>query len=349
MLSKIKKWKHWEFWPLWFFYIPLYVKYFWMSFKARSLAFFTASNPLMKHGGFVDYSKYKVLKAIDTKYLPTTEFFEHASEVAIIKRMQAINLDFPVILKPDKGERGFGVEKINSGDDLKQYFNKYGEIEALILQEYIDFPIEVGVMYSRKASEQKGKITSVVLKEFLTVVGDGEKNLKELFETDNRAAFYRDDLLNVYENELALVLPLGHEKKLVAIGNHCRGTTFLNANHLINDNLHRVFDEISIPIHGFHFGRYDLRVPSLEALYKGDRIKIIELNGAASEPAHIYDPNMPIQKAYKYLFAHWQRLYDISIENRKNGSTYSNSWQLYLAMRNNVKFKKQVNIKSETK
>ena len=341
MIKSFKKLKQWEFWPTWFFYIPLYIKYFWLAFKARSFAFFTAANPLMEFGGFVDYSKYNVLKAIDKKYLPITEFFEKANAEIVLKKMQEINLDFPIILKPDIGERGFGVEKIDSEKGLSNYFEKYGVLEKLILQEYINYPIEIGVMYSRKPSEEKGKITSVVLKEFLTITGDGKKNLQQLFETDNRASFYKGDLLKVYENELQEVLPNGKQKELVAIGNHCRGTTFLNANHLINEQLHTVFDEISIPIKGYHFGRYDLRVPSLDDLYQGKNIKIMELNGAASEPAHIYDPSMPIKKAYKYLFNHWQRLYEISIENHKKGTEYSNSWIVIKAMRHNVKFKKE--------
>ena len=314
-----------------------------MSLKAGSLAFFTAANPLMKFGGFVDYSKYNVLKAINKKYLPVTAFFEKADASIVLKKLEELQLHFPIILKPDRGERGFGVEKIDTEKDLTQYFEKYGELEALILQEYIDFPVEVGVMYSRKASEEKGKITSVVLKEFLTITGNGKNTLEILFHTDNRASFYVDTLLTTYKDELQTILPNGKQKELVTIGNHCRGTTFLNANHLINEQLHQVFDDISLPIKGFHFGRYDLRVPALQDLYKGENIKIMELNGAASEPAHIYDPTMPIIKAYKYLFAHWQRLYEISIENHKNGKSYENSWQLYLAMRHNVKFKKEVN------
>lgn len=343
MNNSMNKWLKWEFWPFWVFYFPLYIKYLWLALKARSLAFFTVANPLMEFGGFVDYSKYNVLKAIDKNYLPVTTFFEKADATIVLQKMQEIHLDFPVILKPDKGERGFGVEKIDTKQDLKEYFKKYGAIEKLILQEYVAYPIELGVMYSRKASEKNGKITSVVLKEFLTITGNGKDTLQELLHTNKRAAFYIDDLLVTYKDSLQIILPKDKNKELVAIGNHCRGTTFLNANHLINSQLHKVFDAISLPIKGFHFGRYDLRVATIDDLYEGKNIKIMELNGAASEPAHIYDPNMPLKKAYKYLFAHWQRLYDISIENKKNGNEYSNSWNLYLAMKHNVKFKKEIN------
>ena len=92
-------------------------------------------------------------------------------------------------------------------------------------------------------------------------------------------------------------------------------------NYLINDQLVDVFDAISQQIDGFYYGRFDLRCQNVEALYSGD-IKIMELNGAASEPAHIYAPNFPILEGYKSLFSHWKLLYNISIANHKLGVPY---------------------------
>ena len=60
----------------------------------------------------------------------------------------------------------------------------------------------------------------------------------------------------------------------------------------------------------------------MEDLYTGQNIKIMELNGANSEPAHIYDPKMPILKAYRFLFNHWSNLYQISVRNHENGINY---------------------------
>ena len=339
----MKKWLKWEFWPFWFFYIPVYVKYLWLSLKAGTMTFFTASNPLMEFGGFTDYSKYNVLKSIHKDYLPETHFLAQATLKKTKELVQRENLKFPFIIKPDKGERGFGVEKINHWQDLENYFNIPQELGDLILQEYVDFPLELGIMYSRKASENSGKITSVVLKEFLSVTGNGSSTLIEIIETDPRASYYLESLKKIYASELEIILGQGIKKELVAIGNHCRGTTFLNANHLINEQLHTVFDKISLSIDGYHFGRYDLRVPSLEDLYAGKNIKIMELNGAASEPAHIYDPQMKLTDAYSHLFGHWQRLYEISIENNKNGIHFEKIGKLFYAIKNRGNFKKQIN------
>lgn len=125
--------------------------------------------------------------------------------------------------------------------------------------------------------------------------------------------------------DLNIVLKEEEKKQLSEIGNHCKGATFYDANDLINDDLHRVFDMISIPIKGFHFGRFDIKIQSINDLYKGENIKILELNGANSEPTHIYDPKMPLWKAYRDMFSHWKVLFKISRLNNKNGVNYASS------------------------
>ncbi|MCH2044453.1 MAG: hypothetical protein MK212_10090 [Saprospiraceae bacterium] len=46
------------------------------------------------------------------------------------------------------------------------------------------------------------------------------------------------------------------------IGNHCRGTMFLDGNYLINEEMIEGFDKITSRIEGVYFSRYDLRCPS---------------------------------------------------------------------------------------
>lgn len=134
------------------------------------------------------------------------------------------------------------------------------------------------------------------------------------------------------------------------IGNHCRGTRFIDNNFLINDKLNIVFDEICLPIKGFYYGRFDLKVKSIEDLYEGRNIKIMELNGASSEPGHIYDSANTIFKAYKDLLFHWKRLADISKENIKNGlkpvsfSVIAKSYLKFVIFKNNKSSKNNSKI-----
>lgn len=323
----MKKSLKWEFWPFWFFYIPVYVHWLWYSLKARSLVFFSIANPAMNLGGFSSYSKFKILQLIPQDVVPRMFLLSPKEYENVLKLRIHHNISFPLIAKPDLGERGFGVALLRSEKELQEYL--FAAKNDVIIQEYIDYPLEFGVMYHRFAGEKRGHITSVVMKEFLSVVGDGVSTMAELFLKGKRTACHIELLYGMYADQLGNVIEKGKEVQLQEIGNHSRGTTFLNANHFINDQLHDVFDEIALQIDGFYFGRFDLRVPSIEDLYRGEQIKILELNGAASEPAHIYDPEMKLFTAYKDLFRHWKNLYLVSMRNKKQGHQYTPFFKAY--------------------
>jgi len=323
----MKKSLKWEFWPFWIFYIPVYMHWLWYSLRTRSLVFFSAANPAMNLGGFSAYSKFKILKLIPQEYVPRMFLVPQIDYQKIQQLCATNNISFPFIAKPDIGERGFGVSLIRTIQELDDYLSKAKN--DLIIQEYIDFPIELGIMYHRFSGDKNGHITSVVMKEFLTITGDGKSSMKTLFENGHRTSYHREMLFSKYQNELNHVLPKGTTIQLQEIGNHSKGTTFLNANHLIDIKLHQVFDKIALQIDGFYFGRFDLRIPSIEDLYSGKNIKMMELNGAASEPAHIYDPEMKLSDAYRHMFKHWKNLYLISRKNNKVGHEYTPFFKAY--------------------
>ena len=336
MKFKPSKLYKWEFWPFWFFYIPVYFRYIWYSIKLKAPFFFSAANPSMELGGFAAYSKWDILKEVNEEYLPKMMVLSEPYNRKLIEDfLVEQQLNYPIIVKPDKGERGFGVEKINSEVELTTYLSRAKN--RLIVQEYIDYPIELGIMYHRLPNQDRGVISSVVQKDFLSIVGDGVSTLKVLFENGERTRWHLDMLFELCKTELETVLEKDEYKMLVPIGNHVRGATFLNANHIINPKLHEMMDKIAIPIKGYYFGRFDLRVSSIENLYEGKNIKIMELNGANSEPAHIYDPNMKLSAAYKHLFEHWKALYEISKMNHQMGVPYAPFWVSYRKLRHYFK------------
>ena len=104
---------------------------------------------------------------------------------------------------------------------------------------------------------------------------------------------------------------------LVPYGNHVRGAKFLDANHLIDDELTHIIDTICQQVKGFYFGRLDIRYNSWERLKRGQEFSIIELNGAGSEPTHMYDPKHSIFFAWKEIICHWNILFDISRINHR--------------------------------
>ena len=310
----------WEFWPWRVVYVPIAVYWFFLAIKARGWVFFSAANPCMRFGGLVAYSKTDVTKLVPDEYLPKTVFIEtRDSSDRILNKLSEQKMILPLIIKPDMGERGRGVKILRTNTELNQAISSVKE--KMLLQVYEDLPIELGIMYSRHPNEEKGKITSIVIKEFPFVIGDGKSTLLQLILANLRTRLSYEVHLRRFANRLNEIPAKGEKIRIVNIGNHMLGTTFNNGNHLISKELETVFDELAKKMEGFFIGRFDLRTESIESLKNGN-FKVIEVNGVNSEPCHIYDPQMSLWNGLSDLFSHWKRIYEISIANHRNGIPY---------------------------
>ncbi len=290
------------------------------ALKERSLFYFSASNPGIPTGGMMGESKFDILQAIPSEFIPKTIFLSVPTRVEeVVQKLTDHSISFPVIFKPNLGERGWMVRRIHNEHEIDQYLN---EIKVdFIIQEWVDLPLEFGVFYTRFPSQENGFVNSIAGKEFLSVTGDGIKTIQQLILEKDRARLQWKVLRKVYATRLDEILPEGKKLELVSIGNHCLGTTFLNCNHLINETLSNSFDRLSKQIEGFYFGRFDLRCASVEDLQNG-KVKIVELNGCGAEPAHIYQPGTSIWVGIRVLITHWKNLYRVSRENHERGVTY---------------------------
>jgi len=312
--------KSWEYWPFGIIQFPVIVYFLWLCVRARSFFFFSASNPGIVMGGMFGESKYDVLKKVPSRYTAITTLVQTpCKKIDVINAMENQGLKLPIIFKPDLGERGFMVQRIKTDSDIDNYLSKMKY--SFMIQELIDLPLEFGIFYLRYPSEQKGRVTSVVRKEMLSVTGDGASTLALLIQRKDRAKLQWETLKKTYASQLNEIVPKGKTIELVSIGNHCLGTKFLDGSHLINDRLSATFDEMSKQIDGFYFGRFDLRCTSVEDLYNGN-VKILELNGCGAEPAHIYHPGYSIFKAINVLLTHWKNIFLIARENAERGTSY---------------------------
>ena len=190
-----------------------------------------------------------------------------------------------------------------------------------LLQELVDFPVEIGVFFVKYPGED-GHITSIVRKNFLTVIGNGKSTVLQLLNETPRAVLTADLSSDYLKKEGGKVLSEGESLLIEPIGNHCRGTGFLNDEEEIDDELNMVFNQIAEEIPDFYFGRFDIRCASFKDLRQLKNFKILELNGAGSEPGHIYQPGYSLIRAYKDILWHLRVLSDISIRNHKRGVPY---------------------------
>ena len=309
---------NWEYWPMWMVYFPVGFYYLYLSFRARSFFFFSAANPSIETGGMFFESKWKIFQLIPQKYFPITILInaDHAID-AIKLKMDSAQLKFPVIAKPDRGERGWGVKKINDFAELEEY-KKNTSVDFLI-QDYVSAPLEFSVFYFRQPDSLKGIVTSVTLKKLLTVEGDGISTIAQLILKNPRSFLQYKKLKNNKRINMDQILEKGEEQVLVPYGNHVLGAMFLNYNHIIDEDISDSFDIISKQIDGFYYGRFDIRCNSIDDLKKGINLSILELNGAGAEPAHIYHPGFSFYDAQRVLAKHYKLMFRAAIHNKMEG------------------------------
>jgi hypothetical protein len=217
--------------------------------------------------------------------------------------------------------KGHAVKKLYNEEDLITYVN-HSKVDFLI-QEFIPYEKEAGIFYYRIPGENFGQLSGIVEKEFLKVKGDGVSTIEELLKKDKRHILQLPVLKKTYKAEFNSVLPENKEQVLVPYGNHVRGAKFIDTSYLIDEELTQTIDNICRNIKGFYYGRLDIRYNTWEELKKGEKFSIIEINGAGSEPTHIYDPEHSIFFAWKEIIRHWNILYKISkINHRLNQQPY---------------------------
>ncbi|MDI9258015.1 ATP-grasp domain-containing protein [Flavobacterium sedimenticola] len=312
---------HWEYWPFTIVYIPIYFLWAFYALKSRSIFFFNTCNPTMRNGGFFMDSKKEIYDLIPPQFYPKTDFIaEQLPFEAVEAILTNSKIEFPLIAKPDIGLRGSAVKKIESIEDLKRYHRKVNF--DYLIQDLIPFPKEVGIFYVRYPHEKNGRITGIVAKEFLIVEGDGRATVEELVKANPRYELQLKALQKEHGHRLKDILPKGEKRNLVPYGNHARGAKFLDYSHLISPQLTKVIDDMCLQIDGFYFGRLDIMYLTWEELEQGKNFAIVELNGAASEPTHIYDPKHSLFFAWKELARHITYMFEISVENHKRGYDY---------------------------
>jgi membrane protein DedA with SNARE-associated domain len=339
--AKLRKMMRWEFWPMHVFYVPVLLKYVSLATRYRSFGLPTLANPGMHTGGLIGESKFETLTQLGRchpKFVAETylvPFHSPEQQLAAVGRLLADNaLPFPLVFKPDVGQRGAGFKVIHSEEEARSYVNRFPR--DLLVQRYAPGPYEVGIFYYRFPNEDKGRIFAITEKIFPFIRGDGRHTLEELIQRDSRTSILANIYLERFAEERAWILAAGETIRLVEAGNHCQGAIFLDGGRLHSSQLEETIDRISRSVSGFFVGRYDLRYGSEELLRAGADFQIVELNGVASEATSIYDPANSLRNAYRTLFRQWEIIFAIADQNRKGGL---NATPLRTVMRNWVRYR----------
>jgi hypothetical protein len=313
---------HWETWHWLAKYIPLLPMWTWYCLKSRSLWFFTPSNPTITFGGFDGESKWEMYQQLPAGTYPRSIYIRHSVPFAYVESELLLgHFRYPIAVKPDVGRMGYMFRKINNARELFRYHQKM--CADYIIQEFVQYPIEVSVFYYRFPGASKGAITGFVRKDYLEVVGDGRSTLLELIETCPRAKFFLDEMKVKHSSRLADVIPANEIYRLSEALNLSRGGKLVSLEKEKDERLLQLFDNLSHHSRHFYYGRYDIKCTSIEDLKEHKNFSILEFNGSGAEPHHIYGNNHTFIEAAKIVFHHWKVLYQISrVNNERNGVRY---------------------------
>lgn len=339
-----------EFWPTWFFYTPVVLQSLWHGIKYGNVALPLIANPGIKLSGMVGESKNDILELAGSEakqwISPFVTLTKTEQSVVVqlnnaLLAMKDENLDFPVVAKPDLGCRGVGVKLIESEDQLFEYIKSFPSQARYLIQQKAPYEAEAGVFYIRYPGEKKGRIVSITLKYAPFVVGDGVSTLKELIEQDSRAGQLSHLYFPRHEDKLDWVISKDHKFRLAFAGSHSRGSIFRNGNKYITEQLAQRLDHIFDDLPGFHYGRLDIKFKNIEKLMKGEELTILEINGASSEAAHIWDRNTPLKEIFSTLMFQYRTLYSIGSMQRKSGHKVPSLLSLYKAWQEEKKLVEQ--------
>jgi hypothetical protein len=315
-----------EFWPGWLFYTPVVIHWLILGLRYGDFSLPTAANPNITTGGLCGESKLSILAQVgpDAQDLLAPACGVLAlpdGAAAAEKAMEACDLHYPVVAKPDIGCNGTGVRLIRNRTDLQNYLATFPEGETIVLQRYVEEPNEAGIFYVRHPDEPRGRITSLTIKQPPVVVGDGRRTLRELILADERARLVPHLYLARLAARLDQIPEQGDPVQLVFVGNHCKGSIFRDGRTLITPALTDAIERLVRAMPDFFFGRIDVRFTSTAALRRGTGFCVIEINGAGSEATHIWDPATTLREAWATQFFHYGAAFRIGAANRRRGFT----------------------------
>jgi len=335
LIGRIKRIAKWEFWPVQIFYMPIVLYVMWLATKHRDLTVFTAVNPSMPAGGFKGESKADIYRGLNSSTVARDHMLrftvlrkEIATDEKLIRAWQfldANSLEYPVVIKPNAGERGKDVRIVRSDDELESAILS---AETDILLQEFSLGEEASIFYYRYPSQKHGRIFSITEKSFPSLIGDGVSTLEDLILRDARAVCLASKYFEQNTARLEEVPAKGEAVKLIDIGTHSRGAIFLDGGWMKTDALEKKIDDICRGYDGFYFGRFDIRTRSFEDLSKSEHFQIIELNGVTSESTNIYDPRYSLIDAYRILFKQWRIAFEIGAENVRLGQKASSLREL---------------------
>ena len=332
-----------EFWPLWLVYAPVVLYSLVLAIRHRSMTVPLCANPGIPLAGMAGASKHEILcraGAATRAYIaPWVRVRNHTKRTPeglaqlALRQARDAGIDFPLVAKPDIGCRGAGVRLLRDADELVTYLADFPHGADAILQQFVDWQGEAGLFFIRDPAAGPGRLYSITLKSAPTLIGDGVRSVRELMQQDARVSRLAKLYTQRHQQRLDDVLAGGEELPLVFAGSHCQGSVFRDGREHITPALTKALEGIFADLDGIYYSRVDVRYKDLQSLRAGRDFRIIEINGAASEAAHIWDSRSTLRELYRTLFFQYRTLFRLGAAERRRGAVVPSLRALFHAWR----------------
>jgi hypothetical protein len=311
--------------PKWLNLVPMVLQWCWLGLRHGGIALPSAANPGITSGGLVGEGKLEYFRAMGaTARAATADFIAveqamGASSAAVVARMAAAGLGFPIVAKPDIGWCGHGVRLLADETALRGYLQAFPREETFLLQRYLPDPGEAGLFYMREPEAAQGRLIGILLRDYPCVTGNGRDPISTLIGADPRLRRATANERHECRYDPARVPAAGEVVRLSTVASTRVGGCYRDGTELATPALAARVDAIAKDMGQFLVGRFDVRFTDLEALRRGE-FAIMEVNGAGSEAVHAWDPKYSIREVYRIVFAKQRLLFAIADASRRLGA-----------------------------
>lgn len=311
--------------PKWLICVPLTMQWLWLALRYRSATLPSAANPAITSGGLVGEGKLEyfcgmgpVARAATAAYCAVSTH-RPLRDADLQKMIENADLSWPLIAKPDLGLCGYGVRLLAGMPELQAYLKAFPVNEVVVLQQYLAEEGEAGIFYARDPESGEGRIIGLALRYFPRVTGDGKRTIATLIAADPRATRLMKSSKHQPAYDSARVPANAEVVRLATIGSTRVGGLYRDGHACITVPLTQAIDAIARDMPSFHFGRFDVRFSTLQALAAGGGFSIMEVNGAGSEAIQAWDPETGVRAGFKMIFEKQRILFAIGHAMRKKG------------------------------
>lgn len=356
-LPEKKQANAWQQLPYLVQFWPILVKY------GKYLPDIRRVNMGIKYGGLTEYDKSIIYNKIPKQFIlkakdlnqKTMPSWERLEENILLE------LQFPLMVKAQVGERGVGVYYMEDKKSLQKHWQKLDIWELkrhpCSLQRFSSCKNEYCLQfyqYHDQAGIHRILFGGLTLRDVPVVVGDDvctiREHVKYLDISETQQQRIIDKLEDIKPWYIDSIPSKGNHEQIVYIASIDYGTVYRQIDLDVEqieqciEILRQLLQNMSPEY--LSVGRFDLKANSVEELLTG-KLDVIECNAGWGIPTHVYAENFSIQQKYKELDQHFVIMGNIAqVHKGKYAKIFQKvlSWPEFLYISYKSIAKKWINV-----